>query len=651
MRNIRPGFRMCQIKSDTLVARKVREIPVRLPAGGGKAAGFLRQRSSEVPSGVARAQNHDEIRHVSSIFLDYEPLGDTLYYVFWIRFIRTYNCTTHKGIARRRDKMDMNRPKYILLLLALLLSLDGCPGGGGGGSGGGSFAITTTTAPFGIVGNAYSTTPATTGGTPPFTWSLFGGALPAGLNPINPATGLIAGTPTAAGNSTATFNVRDSTGQTATGTVAFRVYPRSDRVSVDNSGAAGNGTSSNPAINADGNSIAFVSQSTNFITGVNGSQIYVHSRQSGQIELISRDNNTSVNPGNGASSAPAISSDGRFVAFVSQATNLLAPGTPAIPAGQQIYVRDRQTGLTSLVSVDNNVVPNPGNGASSAPAISSDGRFVAFVSQATNLLAPGTPAVPAGQQVYVRDRQMGLTSLVSVDNNVAANPGNGLSSVPSINGDGRFVAFGSVATNLLAPGTPAVAGQQIYVRDRQLNQTSLASADNNVAPNPGNGASNAPSINGDGSIVAFDSLATNLLAPGIPSVTGQQVYARNRTLNQTSLVSTDNNVAANPANGVSRSPSISSDDRFVAFVSAGTNLLAPAVPSVTGQQIYSRDRQLNQTSLVSQDNTNTSDAGNAPSDSPSANADGGFVAFSSQASDLVAAPPVALSDIYVRALP
>jgi len=438
------------------------------------------------------------------------------------------------------------------------------------------------------VGNAYSTTPATTGGTPPFTWSLFGGALPAGLNPINPATGLIAGTPTAAGNSTATFNVRDSTGQTATGTVAFRVYPRSDRVSVDNSGAAGNGTSSNPAINADGNSIAFVSQSTNFITGVNGSQIYVHSRQSGQIELISRDNNTSVNPGNGASSAPAISSDGRFVAFVSQATNLLAPGTPAIPAGQQIYVRDRQTGLTSLVSVDNNV---------------------------------------------------------------AANPGNGLSSVPSINGDGRFVAFGSVATNLLAPGTPAVAGQQIYVRDRQLNQTSLASADNNVAPNPGNGASNAPSINGDGSIVAFDSLATNLLTPGIPSVTGQQVYARHRTLNQTSLVSADNNVAANPANGVSRNASISSDGRFVAFVSAGTNLLAPAVPSVTGQQIYSRDRQLNQTSLVSQDNTSTSDAGNAPSDSPSANADGGFVAFSSQASDLAAAPPVALSDIYVRTLP
>jgi len=486
--------------------------------------------------------------------------------------------------------MAMNRPKYFLLLLALLLSLDGCPGSGGGSSGGGgaSLAITTTTAPFGIVGNAYSTTLGTSGGTPPFTWTLFGGALPAGLNPINPATGLIAGTPTAPGTSTATFNVRDSAGQTATGTVTFRVYPRSDRVSVDNNGAAGNGTSSNPAINADGNSVAFVSQSTNLVAGVNGSQVYVHSRQSGQIELISRDNSGSVNQGNGVSNAPVISADGRFVAFVSQATNLLAPGTPAIPAGQQIYVRDRQTGVTSLVSVDNNVTPNPGNGASSAPSISGDGNILAFVSS---------------------------------------------------------------ATNLLAPGIPAVAGQQVYVRDRQLNQTSLASVDNNVAANPGNGASDTPSINGDGTIVAFDSLATNLLAPGVPSVTGRQVYARNRTLSQTSLVSADNNVAANPGNGVSRTPSISSDGRFVSFVSLGTNLLAPGVPSVTGQQIYVRDRQLNQTGLASQDNTNANDPGNGPSDNPSTNSTGGFVAFSSQASDLVTAPPVALTDIYVRATP
>ncbi len=536
-----------------------------------------------------------------------------------------------------------------LCLLALLLQ--GCPGDGGGSGGGGAFAISTTAAPFGIVGSPYSATLATTGGTAPFTWTLFGGALPAGLTLSNTATGAITGTPTTAGNSSATFTVRDGNGNTATGPVSFAVHPRTDRVSVDDNGAAGNGQSSSPSINGDGSTVAFVSSSTNFISGVNGAQIYLHNRQNNQIELISRDNSGTAIQGNGASAAPAISTDGRFVAFVSQATNLLAPGTPAIPAGQQIYVRDRQTGITSLVSVDNGTTPNPGNGVSSAPSISSDGRFVAFVSQATNLLAPGTPAIPAGQQIYVRDRQTGITSLVSVDNGTTPNPGNGASSAPSINGDGTVVAFVSLATNLLAPGIPAVAGQQIYVRDRQLNQTSLASLDNNVGPNPGNGASDAPSISGDGTIVTFDSFATNLLAPGIPSVTGQQVYARDRNLNQTSLVSADNNVASNPSNGLSRTPSISSDGRFVSFVSAGTNLLAPGIPAVTGQQIYVRDRQLNQTSLASQDNTNTNDPGNGPSDSPSTNGTGGFVAFSSQASDLATTPPVALTDIYVRALP
>src|SRR4029077_18724371 len=193
-------------------------------------------------------------------------------------------------------------------------------------------------------------------------------------------------------------------------------------------------------------------------------------------------------------------------------------------AGQQIYVRDRQTGLTSLVSVDNNVAPNPGTGVSSAPSVSADGRYVAFVSLATNLLAPG-PAVPAGQQIYVRDRQIGLTSLVSVDNNVVPNPGTGVSSARSISADGRYVAFVSLATDLLAPGVPAVAGQQIYIRDRQLGQTSLVSQDNtNTNVEGTGGVSDTPSTNSDGGFVAFFSRATNLVT--VPPAAPSDIYVR-----------------------------------------------------------------------------------------------------------------------------
>ena len=542
----------------------------------------------------------------------------------------------------------------ILSVVILGVSLLNCSGGGGGGNNP-AFAVSTTSATYGVVGNAYSSTLAATGGTAPFTWTVSGGVLPVGLT-LNAATGVVAGTPAApAGNVTTTFTVSDSSGKTAIGSVLFAVHDRTDRVSVDSNGAAGNGASASPSLNGDGSLVAFVSLSTNFVTGVSGSQIYVHNRQNNQAEVVSRDNNSSVvNEGNGASGAPSISADGRYVAFVSQATNLLAPGTPAIPAGQQVYVRDRQTGLTSLVSIDNNVTPNPGNGVSSAPTMSADGRYVAFVSQATNLLAPGTPAIPAGQQVYVRDRQTGLTSLISIDNNVTPNPGNGVSSAPTMSADGRYVAFVSLATNLLAPGTPAIpAGQQIYVRDRQTGLTSLVSIDNNVTPNPGNGVSSAPAMSADGRYVGFASQATNLLAPGTPAVpAGQQVYVRDRQTGLTSLVSVDNNVSPNLGNGFSSAPSLSGDGRYVGFVSFATNLLAPGVPAVAGTQIYIRDRQLGQSLLASQDNTNLDIAGTGGvSDTPSINSNGGFVAFFSQATNLVTAPPAAFSNIYVRATP
>ena len=403
----------------------------------------------------------------------------------------------------------------VLSIIAIGFGLVGCPSSGGGGGGGSTsaFAVSTTAADYGVVDSPYTSTLASTGGTAPFTWTLFGGTLPTGSPnlSLDPSTGVVSGTPTVAGNFNATFTVTDGTGQTATGSVLFAIHTRTDRVSVDSSGTAGNGASTEPVINnTDGRFIAFTSLAAlTAIPGGSGSQIFVHDRQTGLPSLVSRDNLGSA--GNGASSQPAISTDGRFVAFTSAATNL-AP-TPG-GSGTQIFLRDTQTNQTILISRD--TLGNAGDGASSQPTISADGQFVAFTSVATNLAAiPGG----SGSQIFLRDTVGNATTLVSRE--IGGNAGNGASSQPTISADGQFVAFASLATNLAA--IPGGSGSQIYLRDTQGNQTSLVSEDNNLPSNAGNGASGAPSVVGDGGFVAFSSLASTL-ASGANA--GSQVYVR-----------------------------------------------------------------------------------------------------------------------------
>jgi Tol biopolymer transport system component len=424
--------------------------------------------------------------------------------------------------------------------------------------------------------------------------------------------------------------------------VLFSIHPKTDRVSVDTSGNSVAGSNTEPSINQSGGRfIAFVSTGS-LLSGVPGQQVYIHDRQTGQPSLVSKDNSASGNSGNGISDEPTISSDGRFVAFVSQSTNLLAPAVPSVVAGQ-VYVRDTQTGVTSLISRDSSAGLVVANAACTAPSISGDGRFVTFVSSATNLVTG-----VSGTQIYLRDTQTGQTSLVSKDNNAAPNPGGGVSSAPSISADGSTVTFASQATNLLAPTVPSVTAGQVYVRNLNAGVTSVVSRDSTAGLVVGNAASSAPSISGDGRFVTFVSTASNL----VTGVSGTQIYLRDTQTGQTSLVSKDNNAAPNPGGGVSSAPAISSDGRYVTFVSLSTNLLAPVTPTVNGPQVYLRDTTGNVTSLVSQDNSGNPSTAGSNNLLPSITTNGTFVAFVSSATNLVTSPPAAAAlDIYVRALP
>ena len=408
----------------------------------------------------------------------------------------------------------------------LAVTLSGCPQSGGGGGGVSAVAVTTTAANFAVAGNLYTSTLAATGGTPPYTWSVISG-LPLWAS-LNPSTGVISGTPTTAdvGNSNPTFRVTDATGGNGVGTVLLAVHPRTDIASVDNSTnpVPGNAASGRPAISNNGRYVAFASSASNLIPGVSGAQIYLHDRQTNQTSLVSRNN--SGNPADPAATttSPSISSDGRFITFVSNATNLVSGVT-----GLQIYLRDTQSGVTSLVSKNDSGIPASGGAVIASPSISGTGRFIAYVADATNLVAGGV----TGQQIYAYDTQTtialpnGQTVLISRNNGVPSLPGNGASSVPSISDDACYVAFASLSTNLGAAG----GNQQIYTRGPLpapavcpgAEQTSLVSQDKSLVPVAGDGLSDTPSTNANGGFVAFSSLSTNLVSP---SPGNQQIYVR-----------------------------------------------------------------------------------------------------------------------------
>jgi Tol biopolymer transport system component len=274
-----------------------------------------------------------------------------------------------------------------------------------------------------------------------------------------------------------------------------------ERVSVDSDGAEGNGESfTAPWISADGRFVAFASLASNLVTGdTNGVQdVFVHDWQTGMTERVSVGSDGAG--GNGESDLiPAISADGRFVAFASLASNLVAGDTNGI---QDIFVHDRGTGLTERVSVRSD--GTQANATSEDPAISADGRFVAFQSFASNLVAGDPISVP--QRVFVHDRQTGITERVSVssDGTVAS----ATSGAPAISADGRFVAFSSFARNLVPDDTDFFA--DIFVHDRETGITervSLSSA--GVEGNGGSEGKNA--ISTDGRFVAFASRANNLV--------------------------------------------------------------------------------------------------------------------------------------------
>jgi flagellin-like hook-associated protein FlgL len=407
-------------------------------------------------------------------------------------------------------------------------------------------------------------------------------------------------------------------------------------ISVGSSGTQGNATSveagSFRSISGDGRYVSFVSAATNLVSGdTNGvTDVFVKDSVTGAIEIASKTYTGAE--ANGASNSASISTDGNYVIFRSAATNLIA--SDANGATNDVFLRDLSNDTTELISSSSAGVQ--GNSSSTSASVSADGRYVVFLSNATNLVAGDVNLVA---DIFMKDRETGVTTLISQSTaGVAGNAASNINRSHTVSADGRYVAFISSASNLVAGDTNMVA--DVFVRDTVLNTTTRVSL--STSGTEGNQASDAVSISADGRYVLFTSLATNLVSGDTNAVYDN--FVRDLVTGTTTRVSTSSN--GDEANGYSNFASISGDGKYVSFTSAATNLVSGDTNSV--DDIFVKNLETGEVVRASVSTDGTQSGGTSYRSEISS--DGRYVMFDSDASNLVSGDANILGDVFLREL-
>ncbi|MBI4565683.1 MAG: PD40 domain-containing protein [Planctomycetes bacterium] len=356
-------------------------------------------------------------------------------------------------------------------------------------------------------------------------------------------------------------------------------------------GVKGNGNSYGPSISNDGRYVAFWSESSNLhaddLDGI--ADVFVRDVETNTTVLVSRASGASGVKGTNISYYPSISGDGQHVVFASLANNLDAADVtnpdPGTDTNYDIYVRqwNPASGLpgditTTLVSRTNGAGGAKGNGPSFNPSISSDGRHIAFDSQATNL---DPDDADFNSDIYVRDMQDNRTVLLSRTSGSSGDKGNSHSFRPSISGNGAFVTFHTRANNLGEDTDPGTSEQEIDVYlvswgppapappTPPTLTTTLISRASGVGGVKGNQTSVMPMVSGDGRFVVFLSRASNLVTNDLNST--EDIFVRDTLLNFTLRASV--RTFGGESNQFNIGPSISASGSFVAFYSFSSNLV------------------------------------------------------------------------------
>jgi uncharacterized repeat protein (TIGR01451 family) len=393
------------------------------------------------------------------------------------------------------------------------------------------------------------------------------------------------------------------------------------RISVSSTGLRTNSDAYHPAVSGDGRFVAYVSGASSLVVGdTNGfSDIFVYDRQTCRTTRVSV--NSIGEQGNGSSSAPDISDDGRFIVFESYARNF----HPNADNVQDVFLHDRQSGQTTRISGGLNGTEGYGE----VPSISADGRYVVFSSGTDNLVPSD---INGRSDVFRYDRQTDTLSTVSLGSD--GTQANGDSGFGDISGDGRYITFVSNATNLSSVPNP-LGYMRLYRKDMQTGAVDLVSWTSSGQPTWV--WLHQPSISNDGRYIAFVS-ASPEFGVGIGYT---KVFMRDMQAGTTLFVSRPPD--GEPINNDSFEPAISGDGKYIVFHSFATNL-STGNPDGLGQ-VYLWDSTSGVINRVSRPVTGAL-AGNMGSGSPTISTDGQIVVFGSRASNLLSDGEHPFGDLY-----
>ncbi len=458
--------------------------------------------------------------------------------------------------------------------------------------------------------------------------------------------------------------------------------------------AGGDDNSVAPVLSPDGRYVLFASTANDLVPGGDNFctlNVFLRDRLTGATTLVSRSWN-GIGGGNGISIPGQVSSNGQFVVFQSDASNLVPNDTNG---ATDIFIRDMVAGTNQLLSAPD--LGGQANGPSTCPVMTPDGRYVAFISSASNLVTADNNGIP---DVFVRDRlggskMRGTNDLISRNATAPASSANPVMATPVITPDGRYVAFFSSAANLV-PSVPVNSPGEIYVRDRVGGTMTWASTNAAALVSAGLGFTGMPAfhpqLSDDGRYVAFKA--------GSLTPTGAVMILRYDQIGAATAAVSTNDVSwyiesddsagpvmtpdgrfiafekhegtvasgyssihlwdANgptdtlvsdtgsgvPTNSISQTPVISVDGRYVAFLSTATNLVANPVLT-NGFHVYRRDLVSATTQLVDVD-TNGVGSSDETMAALSLSNDGRFVAFNSPDGSLIAGDNNHVQDVFVR---